>query len=99
MDYGDDGEEVTVVVRERTGDALGITVEQKGDDGDGSCGPIRTTPANPPPGTTKYTIVLQVSEPTTEGGYICRMTAKAEPPDYFDPGGKSSDDFTVTVVP
>ena len=71
-------------MRENTGDALGITVDQTGDADEGICGPIRSTPANPPPGTTKYTIVLQVSQPQTTSGYR-HMTAKAEPPDYFDP--------------
>lgn len=95
--YGTDGEEVKVTVRETSGDALGMTVDQTG--GDGFCGQISSTPQDPPPGTTKYVIVLQVSQPQTADGYTCEMTATALPPDYFDPGGTPSDDFTVTVVP
>jgi len=95
--FAADGEDVTVVVRENSGDALGIAVEQTG--GDGICGQLSSTPEDPPPGTTTYEIVLQVSQPQTAEGYICAMTARALPPDYFDPGGTASDDFTVTVKP
>jgi hypothetical protein len=99
VSFAVDGEDVTVMVRENSGDALGISVDQTGGEGDGFCGQISSEPQDPPPGTTTYVIVLQVSQPQTAEGYTCTMTARALPPDYFDPGGTASDDFTVTVKP
>ena len=84
-------------MRERSGDALGITAEQTG--GGGFCAEVSSSPQSPDPGTTTYVVVIEVSPPETEDGYACAMTARALPPDYFDPGGTPSDDFTVTVVP
>jgi hypothetical protein len=88
---------VKVTVRETSGDALGIDVSTTGDTF--QCQPQSVTPASPPPaGTTTYSVVLRVDEPPA-GGYTCTMEATALPPDYFDPGGKSKDAFTVTVKP
>jgi hypothetical protein len=95
--WNTDGSLVTVTVRETTGNAYGIDVEQNG--GAGECAFQSETPTNPPAGTTIYKIVLELQEPSTPEGYVCNMTAKGSPPDYFDPGGTAADDFTVTVVP
>jgi hypothetical protein len=97
VDYSEDGYLVDITVREHSGDALGITAEQTG--GGGSCSEVSSTPQFPDPGTTTYVVVVEVSPPETDDGYVCEMTARALPPDYFDPGGTPSDSFTVTVVP
>ena len=88
---------VTVVVRETTGNAFGIDVEQNG--GAGECTYKSETPVDPPAGTKLYYVVLDLQKPSTPEGYVCNMTAKGSPPDYFDPGGNAADNFTVTVVP
>jgi len=95
--WNTEGPTVTVVVRETTGNAYGIDVEQNG--GGGECAYQSETPANPPAGTKLYYVVLDLQEPSTPEGYVCNMTAKGSPPDYFDPGGNAADNFTVTVVP
>jgi len=94
-----DGSRVEVTVRERSGDALGITVEQTDSGEGGTCSEFSSTPRVPDPGTTRYVVVIEVSEPGPGEEYTCDMTATALPPDYFDPGGTPSADFTVTVVP
>ena len=91
-----DGYQVPITVREHSGDALGITILQTG--GGGSCEEISSTPQAPDPGTTTYKVVVEVIDPGPDG-YVCEMTAKALPPDYFDPGGTPSDDFRLTVLP
>ena len=95
VQYDAAGNQVQVTVIEESGDALGMTAEQTG--GEGNCELVSSTPEQPKAGTTKYVIVLAVTGPAA--GYECAMTARALPPDYFDPGGKPEDDFTVTVVP
>jgi hypothetical protein len=92
-----DGYLLEVTVRERSGDTLGITTEQTG--GDGFCSEVSSTPQSPDPGTTTYVVVLELSPPESDAGYVCEMTARALPPDYFDPGGTPSDSFRVTVLP
>ena len=91
-----DGYQVPITVREHSGDALGITIEQTG--GDGFCEEVSSTPQVPDPGTTTYVVVVEVIDPGPEG-YVCEMTARGLPPDYFDPGGTPSDSFTLTVRP
>ena len=91
-----DGYQVPITVREHSGDALGITILQTG--GGGSCEEVSSTPEVPDPGTTTYVVVVEVIDPGPDG-YVCEMTAKGLPPDYFDPGGTPSDDFRLTVLP
>jgi len=93
VDYSEHGSLVEVTVREHSGNALGMWA-----DGDDRCNAIEFSPNPPPLGTTTYIVVLDVIEPGPDG-YECHMTARALPPDYFDPGGTPSDSFTVTVVP
>jgi hypothetical protein len=83
---------VTVTVRETSGDAFGIEVEDSGE-----CTVKSISPPPPsPPGTTTYLVVVSLTSPPA-GGYTCQMHASGSPPDYLGIGG--SDDFTVTVVP
>ena len=83
---------VTVTVRETSGDAFGIDVEDSGE-----CTVKSIAPPHPsPPGTTTYRVVVSLTPPPADG-YTCQMHASGSPPDYLGIGG--SDDFTVTVVP
>ena len=80
------------------GTPCGITILQTG--GGGSCEEISSTPQAPDPGTTDLqVVVVEVIDPGPDSGYVCEMTAKALPPDYFDPGGTPSDDFTTDGPP
>jgi hypothetical protein len=93
VDYSEHGSLVEVTVREHSGNALGMWA-----DGDDQCNAIEFSPNPPPLGTTTYIVVLDVIEPGPDG-YVCEMTARALPPDYFASGGTASDAFRVTVVP
>jgi hypothetical protein len=94
--------EVRVTIRERSGDALGISVGQI--EGDGNCDVVKISPSDPaPPGTTKYVVRISVPNPAdtgSPGGYECGMQVNALPPDYSCcAGGTTSDRFTVKVDP
>jgi len=98
--YETDGGEVRVTVRERSGDALGIgagVIDGLGCDVNG------VSPDPAPPGTTKYVVVLSVTDPKeteTPAGYDCTVQVHALPPDYSCcVGGTKSDEFTVIVEP
>jgi hypothetical protein len=83
---------VTVTVRETSGDAFGIEVEDSGE-----CTVKSISPPDPsPPGTTTYLVVVSLAPPPA-GGYTCQMHTAAAPADYLGPGG--TDDIHVTVVP
>ena len=98
--YETDGGEVRVTVRERSGDALGIDAGVT--DGLG-CNVNGVSPDPAPPGTTKYVVVLSVTDPKetqTPEGYDCTVRVHALPPDYSCcVGGTKTDVFTVTVRP
>ena len=98
--YETDGGEVRVTVRERSGDALGLGAGVI--DGLG-CDVKGVSPDPAPPGTTKYVVVLSVTDPKETGtpaGYDCTVQVHALPPDYSCcVGGTKSDEFTVIVEP
>lgn len=88
---------VTVTIRESTGDTLGIDVHATGDTFE--CDVQSVQPEAPsPPNTTTFKAVIGLQTPST-GGYVCHMVAEALPPDYADAAGRTSDPFTITVVP
>jgi hypothetical protein len=87
------GGRLSVTVFEDSGEAFGVTVEGSDD----NCAYVSTSPSSPSPvGTTRYTAVLELAQPTADG-YSCELSAVGTPLDYA--GGRSTASFSITVVP
>jgi hypothetical protein len=87
---------VTVMVKENSGDALGMDVTQIEDDQDlGLCQHLSTSPATPPPNTTQYSLTFETQSIGTQ--YTCVITVQASPPDWQ--GGNFEATFSLTIKP
>ncbi len=87
---------VTVVVREDSGAAMGMIVQDAPDTASpGQCTYVATAPAIPAPGTHQFTVTIEVAAASST--YVCSLLAQAQPPDWQ--GGHFEDAFQLTVQP